>query len=118
MTSRLKRLLIPVCFLLLPISTLAQSTEATQIKIVSAWGGLGPAQDNELIITRNSSGYRTGGKQVEARLVTNLLNALNAPAVSKIDLANLGITPAWLDANAEKGVKKYADFYYSTAAPN
>lgn len=103
---------------LLPLSTLAQSKQAIQIRIVSSWGGLGTPAQNELLITRTPTGYYSHGKKIEAQLITNLVDALNSPAISKIDLANLGVTQAWLDANAERGVREYADNYFSSAAPN
>jgi hypothetical protein len=103
---------------LLTASATAQVSAVTQIKIVSAWGGLGKPEHDELIITRKGDSYYASGKKVDTRLVDRLINALNMPVIPEIDFANLGINQQWLDATAEKGVKEYADFYYSTAAPN
>lgn len=117
--SPAQKLLIAVSLLLLfPLLALAQTAEAKQIRIVSSWGGLGDSARSELLITRKADGYYANGKKVNAVLVSNLLTALNKPAIPEVDLANLGVTQEWLNANAEKGVKEYADFYYSTAAPN
>jgi hypothetical protein len=103
---------------LLPLWTAAQTGEVTQIRITSSWGGLGTPAHDQLVITRKANDYYAHGKKLNAALVSNLLSALDAPAIPEIDLANLGITQEWLDANAEAGVKEYADFFYSTAAPN
>ena len=104
--------------LLLPVWGLAQTAEVTQIRISSSWGGLGTPAHDQLVITRTGSDYYADGKKVNAVLVSNLLAALNAPGISEVDLAHLGITREWLDANAEPAIKEYADFYYSAAAPN
>lgn len=103
---------------LVQLSVVAQSTAPAQIKIVSFWTGLGKPAYEELIITRKDKTYYTRDQIVDAQLVSNLIDALNAPAISRIDLPNLGIDQAWLDANAEKGVKEYTADYYSTSAPN
>lgn len=105
-------------FSLVQLSVLAQSTAPAQIKIVSFWTGLGKPAYEELIITRKDKTYYTRDQIVDAQLVSNLIDALNAPAIPSIDLPNLGIDQAWLDANAEQGVKEYADAYYSSSAPN
>ena len=119
MISFLQKFLFAICVLfLLQVSTVAQPSEVTHVRIISSWGGLGTPAHNELTIVRQGNSYRAGGKIVDAQLIENLLDALHQPAMSKIDLTNLGITQAWLDANAEKGVKEYAEFYYSSSAPN
>lgn len=110
-------LTIAILFLL-PLSTFAQSSEVTQIRIVSSWVGLGPSAHDELTIKRRAGGYYANDTNVTAQLISKLLDAANAPPVAKPDVVNLGITQTWLNANAEPGIKKYADFYYSTAAPN
>lgn len=100
----------------LPTVTLAQSTKVTHIRIQSHWGGLGIPAYHELTITRKGDSFESAGKNVEPRLISNLLDALNSPAKRRIELANLGITSAWLEANAGKGVSESQ--YFSTAAPN
>ena len=116
--SFLKTVVAVFVFWLVPLPIVAQSITPTEIKIVSSWTGLGPWARDELIITRKGTNYYTDGKEVDAQLVRNLIDALNAPVIPRIDLSNLGITQAWLDANAEQGVKEYADVYYSSSAPN
>lgn len=119
MTSSIRRVVFTICVLfLLSHCTLAQSSGVTQIKIVSSWGGFGTPAHDELTITRKAGSYYSRGKNVDTRLVDRLVETLNDPRITEPDLANVGVTQAWLDANAEKGVKEYAGFYYSTAAPN
>jgi len=119
MTSYLVRLVLVVSFLsLVPTVTDAQSSIVAQIKIDSGWGGLGVPQRYQVHIVRKSTGYFAGDKKVDGQLIENLLQALSSPAVPELDLDNLGITQAWLDANAERGVREYADVVYSAAAPN
>ena len=117
-SSFLKSAAIVFVLCMVPSLIAAQSIAPTEIKIVSSWNGLGPWARDELIITRKGTDYYTDGKRVDTALVRNLIDALNAPTIPRIDLPNLGITPAWLNANAEKGVKEYADAYYSSSAPN
>lgn len=119
MISSLQKFFFAICILfLLTHCTLAQSGEVTQIKIVSFWTGLGTPALNELTITRKASSYYYDDKKVDAQLVDRLVKALNEPRIAKPDLANIGVTQAWLNANAEKGIKEYAEFYYSTSATN
>ena len=119
MTSTLKNISTLVTILLvLPMCTLGQPSEAAEIRISSFWGGLGTPAHSELIIKREASGYYAEGKKIDPQLIDNLLKTLKMPIVPKINSANLGITQAWLDANAEKGIKHYAASRYSTAAPN
>jgi hypothetical protein len=114
-----QKFVFSVCVLfLLAVSAVAQSSVVTQIRITSSWGGLGTPAHNELIIVRKGNSYHADDKIVDAHLINNLFDALHRPAVSKINLNNLGIIQTWLDANAETGVREYADFYYSNAAPN
>src|SRR5215207_9765588 len=106
-------IILPSC-----LSASARVGEVSQIKIVSAWGGLGKPEHDELVITRKSGGYYAKGNKIKEQLVRNLLSAIEAPVISEFDLPNLGLTQEWLDVNAEPAVKEYAEFYYSTAAPN
>jgi len=114
----LKSAAIVLVFWLVPLPIIAQSSSPGEIKIVSSWTGLGPWARDELIITRKGATYYAADKKVDAQLVRDLVDALNAPAISSIDPSNIGITQAWLDANAEPGVKEYTEVYYSTSAPN
>ena len=76
MTSSLQKFVTCILFLL-SHSTLAHSSEVTQIKIVSSWVGLGTPSHNELTITRKAGNYYSGGKKVDALLVNTLVSALN-----------------------------------------
>ncbi len=109
---------ILLCLSLMTVTALAQSRSVNQIRIVSRWGGLGEGKHGELIVTRKSGAYLVNGKKIPDELIINLLSAIDAPIVAKPDLANLGITQEWLDANAEKAIKEYAAAYFSLAAPN
>lgn len=105
-------------FLLLPVSVRAQTIEVKQIRIVSGWGGLGTGKHNELTISCQSGECKADGKKLPYELIVDLLRAIDSPVIPKPNLANLGITQEWLNRNAEKGIKEYAEFYFSTAAPN
>lgn len=100
------------------IFSFAQTREVQEIKITSAWGGLGTPQKSELLIIHKPKGYYAKGKKIEKQLIDNLLYALDEPEIKEFQAANLGITQEWLNANAEIGVKEYADYYFSVAAPN
>lgn len=95
----------------------AQTREVKEIKINSSWGGLGTPQKSELIIAHKPKGYYAGGDRVEKHLVDNLLGAIDEPEIKKFELANLGITQEWLDANAQAGIEDYAASYFSMSAP-
>jgi hypothetical protein len=105
-------------FFLHPSGVMARIPGVAQIHIVSTWGGLGSPRHEELIITRKSGSYFANGNPVKNQLVNDLLAAVDAPVIEKPDLDNLGLTQEWLEANAEKGVKEYAEAYFQMAAPN
>jgi hypothetical protein len=109
---------ILLCLSLVTVTALAQSNSVNKVRIVSSWGGLGEGKQSELVVTRKSGAYLANGKKIPDELIVNLLSAIDAPIVTKPDLANLGITKEWLDANAEKAIKEYAAAYFSLAAPN
>ena len=112
--------ILPVILLLFLtyIFSFAQTREVKEIKITSTWGGLGTPQKNGLLITHKPKGYYAKGKKIENQLIDNLLTAINEPEIKQFELENLDITQEWLNANAEPGVKKYASYYFSSAAPN
>lgn len=115
----MKKLSLAIIILLTTcIFTFAQTRQVETVKITSTWGGLGTPQKSELTITSKSKRYYVKDKKIENQLVNNLLNAIDEPEISKFELANLGITQEWLNANAEAAVKEYADYYFSAAAPN
>ena len=107
---------ILLCLSLSTITALAQSRSVKQIVIVSGGGGEG--ESGEFVITRKTGAYLADGVQVPDELIANLLSAIDAPVIAKTNLANLGITQEWLDANAENAMKEYAEDYFSRAAKN
>lgn len=113
-----KTLTIILLLFVTSIFSHAQTREIQEIKITSTWGGLGTPQKSELSITHKLKGYYAKGDKIEKQLVDNLLNTIDEPEIKEFQAANLGITQKWLNANAELGVKEYADYYYSVAAPN
>ena len=115
----MKKISFLILFLFLTsIFSFAQTREVQQIKITSTWGGLGTPEKSEILIIHKPKGYYAKGNKIEKRLVDNLLNAIDEPEIKEFQAANLGITQEWLNTNAEPGVKEYADYYYSFAAPN
>ena len=100
------------------IFSFAQTREVQEIKITSTWGGLGKPEKSELLIIHKPKGYFAKGNKIEKQLVDNLLDAVNEPEIKEFQATNLGVTQEWLNVNAEPGVKEYADYYYSVAAPN
>ncbi|HEX5082223.1 MAG TPA: hypothetical protein VFY40_09260, partial [Blastocatellia bacterium] len=112
-TAALKAVLL--CLSLLTVTAVAQSRSIEQIRIVSRWAGLGPIAHGELIVTRKSGSYQVNGKKISDELIVNLLSAIDAPVVTAPNLANLGITQEWLDANAEKAAREHAGAYFSSA---
>jgi hypothetical protein len=87
----------------------AQSPKAVhQIEIRSAWGGLGNPQNANIIIRNENGGFRYEGQRIDPSLVAALVSALDAPIVPKLDLANIGVTPAWLQANVAAAETKLA----------
>ena len=116
----MKRVIAIFLFLFLQASTtaLAQTRQVSQIQVVSNWGGLNAGEHGDLTIKRKSNNYYANGNKVNDQFVFALLEAVNEPVLNKPELVNLGITQEWLDANAEKGVKEYAEFYFTTSAPN
>ena len=107
---------ILLCLSLSTVTAMAQSRSVKQIVIVSGGGGEGDS--GEFVITRKAGAYLAAGVQVPDELIANLLSAIDAPVVAKTNLANLGITQEWLDANAENAMKEYAEDYFSRAAKN
>jgi len=109
---------ILLCLSLVTVTALAQSRPVNQIRIVSSWGGLGEGKQGEVVVTRKAGAYLADGEKIPDDLIANFLFAIEAPVVAKPNLANLGITQKWLNANAEKAIKEYAEKYFSRAAKN
>lgn len=70
------------------------------IQIHTGWGGLGTPQNAVVSIQRKGAAFVCNGKAVNAPSVKGLVAALTAPTIAKPDINNLGVTPAWLKANA------------------
>jgi hypothetical protein len=89
------QLLLLIVFSLYSFSAGAQKS-VRQIEIHSGWGGLGSAQNADVIIRKDKSTFVRDGKRVDTALVQALVDALEAPHIAKPEMANLGITPGWL----------------------
>lgn len=115
----MKKLFLSAIFLVLASClSFAQVREIREIKITSAWGGLGPFGQSELTITSKNNGYYSKNGKVEKQLVDDLLKAIDEPEIKEPSLSNLGITQEWLNANAEKGIQEYASGYFSFSVEN
>ncbi|MGE5648307.1 MAG: WG repeat-containing protein [Acidobacteriota bacterium] len=69
-----------------------------EITIHSGWGGLGTPQDETISIRTKNGKLVRNGKGVDQSNVDTLIAALKASVVPAPDPSNLGIMPAWLDA--------------------
>jgi hypothetical protein len=69
----------------------------TRIEIDSRWGGLGEPQKFQIEIAYVGGRYRSTNAPVDQSKVDALVSALRSPVLDKPDLANLGLTPAWLE---------------------
>ncbi len=105
--------------LALSLPGLADDAQKTvrQIEIKSHWGGLGTLQNVELLVRKEKGLFFLDGKRINEVLVEALVAALNEPAIVEPELENLGITPAWLKANAISATLKGAG-NFAGAAPN
>jgi hypothetical protein len=54
----------------------------------------------DLLIRKEGGAYYLGDNVVDAGLIADLVKSLNAPVNSELNIEDLGITPAWLKANA------------------
>jgi hypothetical protein len=68
-----------------------------QVEIESAWDGLGTPSTIAFLIINSSQRYWCGRKPVEAKLVDDLVSALNEAASPEPSLQNLGLTKEWLE---------------------
>ena len=84
---------------LISLGALGQSVGLRQVQINSRWGGLGKPAASELTIVKQGSKFRLGQQSIDPALLDRLIDALREPDISQIDLANLGITKAWLASN-------------------
>lgn len=72
---------------------------AREIEITSGWGGLGTPQKAVVKIMKSGANYSSDGHSIDASLVNAFVEALQAPAVPKPEMGDLGITAGWLIAN-------------------
>lgn len=95
-----------------------------RIEITSTWSetwprrihpgtGLGDEpRKTDLVIRRDGGAFRFEGedKIVDASLIRTLVKALTEPANAEANLDDLGITPAWLKANASAVVGHFSGY--------
>ncbi|HEX8734677.1 MAG TPA: hypothetical protein VF721_05090 [Pyrinomonadaceae bacterium] len=74
---------------------------------------MGENSQSKLFIKQKKGVFYADGRKIDAKLVDNLLEALNDTG-RKINLADYGITQEWLNANAEKSLPQYLQ----KSAPN
>lgn len=76
-----------------------------QIQIHSSWWGWG-SEKTDVVIRREADGrYLRGNDVIPDRLVNDLLGAMREPLLHAPELGNLGITQAWLHANAASALR-------------
>lgn len=90
-----------LCFAIIFLFSVQAQGQIHQIAIRSSWGGLGPHADTTIVITPSRDGYTESGQPIARALVNTLVATLREPVISKPDLASLGVTQQWLNANAE-----------------
>src|SRR5580704_3248897 len=117
--SKLTASLLRISLAALSLSaSAAQSPKQVRtIEIHSGWGGLGNSQNATVIIRQEKGEFRCEGQRVDPSLVAALVSALSAPVVPKLDLANIGITPGWLERNVAGAEQKLAA-EFSDATPS
>jgi hypothetical protein len=67
---------------------------------------MGEPQSVTVVIRREQDGFVRDGRPVDATLVQALVTALQAPQIADPEMANLGITPAWLKAQVGSQVPR------------
>ena len=77
---------------------MGQTRLVRQVEIESAWEGLGPPSTAAFLIVSHRDAYWCGHKRVEAKLVNDLVSALDEDAIPEPNLQNLGPTKEWLEA--------------------
>ncbi|HLW84257.1 MAG TPA: hypothetical protein VKR60_03520 [Candidatus Sulfotelmatobacter sp.] len=119
---------------LLPCPASAQNPRVIRrIEITSTWsemgGGPGRAHkesspsatdqpgSTHLVIHRQGEVYLRDDHAVDASLVAALAKALSAPAKPEPSLDDLGVTPAWLKANASAVAKHFAETRVTNNGP-
>ena len=72
-----------------------------RVVIYSNAGGLGGGSNTLVVIQRRGGKFLLNGRPVSAVQVQSLVVALSAPPLTKLDMANLGITYEWLASKVE-----------------
>jgi hypothetical protein len=108
LASRFTASLLPLFLaaLSLPASAAQTPREVSRIEIHSGWGGLGEPQNANVVIRKENGAFQCAGQRVNASLVAALVSALDAPIIPELDLANIGITPVWLEAKVAAAEQK------------
>jgi hypothetical protein len=75
---------------------LVTAKEVTEIHIKSSWSGLGNPAETEITIRGDRKSFRREQERIDPKRIESLVSALEAAPLLKPDLANLGITEAWL----------------------
>lgn len=86
---------LSMLLLLTPAMADAQN-RVQEIKLHTAWGGLGTPKSEVIIIGRQNGRLVYNGKMVNQSNVDTLVVSLKSPLMPKPDVSNLGVTPAWL----------------------
>lgn len=89
-----------VWFICVSPNSFAQINDVAAIEIESIWTGLGPTSESKLSLKEKNGEYYVKGKRVNKRLIERLLLELQEP-FNIPTVENLGITEAWLQANAK-----------------
>jgi hypothetical protein len=101
-----KRHLTLACVLIVTLCPLVLCQDARavhQIEVDSHWMGL-EAKKGRFTIRNVNGSFRHGLVKVQTKAIDALVAALKEPPIEKPDLANLGITQAWLDARVEANI--------------
>ena len=95
-----------LCCGLVPICPAVEIDVAdiTSISIKSGQAGLGAGsrRSSALDLIRGDQWFVAGEHRVPVSVVSNLVAELNRPPLKRMDAAQLGLTPEWLDANRER----------------
>jgi hypothetical protein len=118
-----------LCFFALPLWLLPASAQNPRVvhqsEITSTWIEIGgwhrsinqgsrpsgqrESERTDLIIRRQGDAYYLDDKAVDPSLITALVKALSAPPNPELSLDDLGVTPAWLQANASSVAHRLAE---------
>jgi len=86
-----------------------QSPPLREIEITSEWGGLGPFTRSALTIVDEGRGFHQGNRNLERRLIDELVSALDEPPIAEPLPSNLGLDLAWLQEKSEIVPLSYPD---------